>query len=363
MAFDRKGTDWLYDKAIEPLLENKYGIKPFRVDRSNRNDDVDDQIIAELKKCDFVIADLTYARPSVYFEAGIAQGRPVPVIYICRKDHFRHKQDDTHGNFRVHFDLQMKPIIKWDETNTNAFVKQLNGRIKNIIQPLLKNERQSESESRLIQSFSTLPLFEKLSALRKAYLNSIRQRGFSSDSRTDFEWKHTGRPKSLRWSIFRANNTLSKKDLSHYSWIAESGAQTKGEELFEQGTPPKSIFCDVVLGSIHNVAIPTVAAAFPDFRVYPEAGIIIAEKESSITLKKTSRGRNGLWLGMKEKNNKKKNNKNSQIFPSILHKQINPHHFSSQKKPPVKKTAEGAPANPPPPKPVRACDVKATTVV
>src|SRR5215472_9716952 len=52
--------------------------------RLEHNDDIDKRIMKEIKACDFAIADLTYARPSVYFEAGFAQ-RSVPVT--SRKDH------------------------------------------------------------------------------------------------------------------------------------------------------------------------------------------------------------------------------------------------------------------------------------
>jgi nucleoside 2-deoxyribosyltransferase len=49
-------------------------IEPLRVDQIEHNDDIDDKIIELIKKCDFCIADLTYARPSVYYEAGYVYG-------------------------------------------------------------------------------------------------------------------------------------------------------------------------------------------------------------------------------------------------------------------------------------------------
>jgi nucleoside 2-deoxyribosyltransferase len=83
-----------------------------RVDRIEHNDDIDDRIIAEIEKADLVITDLTYARPSVYFEAGYAQ-RAIPVVYTVRGDHFRARDADPHGNRQVHFDLKMRNIIAW----------------------------------------------------------------------------------------------------------------------------------------------------------------------------------------------------------------------------------------------------------
>jgi nucleoside 2-deoxyribosyltransferase len=85
MAFSHPDTDAWFDKSLVPVLKRK-GVSARRVDRLEHNDDIDDRILQELEGADFVLADLTYARPSVYFEAGYAQ-RVIPVIYTCRADH------------------------------------------------------------------------------------------------------------------------------------------------------------------------------------------------------------------------------------------------------------------------------------
>lgn len=177
MAFDREDTDKLYDKAIKPILKQK-GISQFRIDRSNRNDDIDDQILSELQKCDFVIADLTYARPSVYFEAGIAQGRQLPVIYTRRRDHFRHQPDDEHGNLRVHFDLQMKPIIRWTDNLSTSFSQNLEKRINYVIRPLVQQEKMSKLEADAKRTFSVFSLSEKLQRIRDIYEKTVHHYGF-----------------------------------------------------------------------------------------------------------------------------------------------------------------------------------------
>ena len=56
------------------------------INRREDNRDINHQIIEQLNACDFCITDLTYTRPSVYFEAGYAQ-RAVDVIYTVRSDH------------------------------------------------------------------------------------------------------------------------------------------------------------------------------------------------------------------------------------------------------------------------------------
>ena len=95
MAFGHKDTDGLFDRVLAPSLRS-LNVKAIRVDRVEHNDDIDDRIIQSLEEADFVVADLTYARPSVYFEAGYAQ-RVIPVVYTVRKDHFDSKGNDPFG--------------------------------------------------------------------------------------------------------------------------------------------------------------------------------------------------------------------------------------------------------------------------
>jgi hypothetical protein len=70
MAFGQTDTDAIFKtlrKTLVPL-----GINAQRVDRIEHNDNIDTRIISEIEAADLVIADLTYARPSVCSEAGYA---------------------------------------------------------------------------------------------------------------------------------------------------------------------------------------------------------------------------------------------------------------------------------------------------
>ncbi len=121
MPFNRSDTDHFYDNLVNPIVDEA-DIAIVRVDRHPHNDDIDDKIIEQIEQCDFMIADLTYARPSVYFEAGYAQ-RHVPVIYSARRDHIGKQASttDPNGNQIVHFDLQMRNTIGWlDGADTEA---------------------------------------------------------------------------------------------------------------------------------------------------------------------------------------------------------------------------------------------------
>lgn len=177
MAIDRNDTDSTFDKLISPTLKSKR-VAPIRVDRIEHNDDVDDRIISEIKKCDFALADLTYARPSVYFEAGFAE-RNVPVIYTCRKDHLSPKADDQYGNFRVHFDLQMKNIISWSDASDHRFSEKLGKRVVRIITPLIRRRDVQKRQEIRKQKFTALSVDEKIRRVFDICVRRIRRAGYT----------------------------------------------------------------------------------------------------------------------------------------------------------------------------------------
>lgn len=104
---------WI-DKSMNDAYENGIaegirdaGFTPMRIDRKEKVIKIDDEIIAEIRRSRFVVADMTHdergARGSVYFEAGFALGLDLPVIYCCRDDDVS----------ELHFDIQQYHHIFW----------------------------------------------------------------------------------------------------------------------------------------------------------------------------------------------------------------------------------------------------------
>ena len=95
-----------YENGIEPAIRDA-GYKPVRIDRKPDVNKIDDEIIAEIRRSRFLVADFTHgtegARGGVYFEAGFALGLGIPVIYTCR--------DDAIGE--VHFDTRQYHHTMW----------------------------------------------------------------------------------------------------------------------------------------------------------------------------------------------------------------------------------------------------------
>ena len=175
------------------------GIAVKRVDRVEHNDDIDDRIVHLTNQADICIADLTYARPSVYYEAGFVTGQGKSVIYIARRDHFRARDDDPDGNRRVHFDLQMKNIIPWTEPD-DLFRKRLNRRVSLVLAPLARKNREQRKakEIELVaakkeEEFSLLSLNQQLYKIRDAAAASLRPRGFAEKRTTSEDHHRTSR--------------------------------------------------------------------------------------------------------------------------------------------------------------------------
>jgi len=102
-------------KAIEDA-----GYKPLRVDDEEHIDKIDDKIIASIRKCRFIIADLTQHKNGVYFEAGFAMGLNIPIFWTCKKT-------DT----GLHFDIRQYNCIFWE--NPGELEVKLSNRIEGVL--------------------------------------------------------------------------------------------------------------------------------------------------------------------------------------------------------------------------------------
>ena len=79
---DQKEMLQLYKTGIEQGVEDA-GYKCTRSDLTPHNDWIMDKIIADINVAPFVVADFTGNALGVYYEAGLARGRGIPVIQTC----------------------------------------------------------------------------------------------------------------------------------------------------------------------------------------------------------------------------------------------------------------------------------------
>jgi hypothetical protein len=131
-----------YAEGISPAILDA-GYMPMRIDQKEHNNKIDDEIIAEIRRSRFLVADFTCGlvetegtptaipRGGVYYEAGFAQGLGIPVIWCCREDHINH----------VHFDTRQFNHITWN--SPQELREKLRNRISAVLGdgPLRANER------------------------------------------------------------------------------------------------------------------------------------------------------------------------------------------------------------------------------
>ena len=125
MWFDDSMKDAYY-QGIEPAIKEA-GYDPVRIDSVEHTGQIEDAIVAEIRKSRFVIADLTQgddgARGGVYYEAGFANGLGLTVIFTCRVDRFK----------LVHFDANHQAHILW--TDYADLRTRLRNRIEAVVGP------------------------------------------------------------------------------------------------------------------------------------------------------------------------------------------------------------------------------------
>ena len=178
MAFGRDDTDAVYEQYTRKAIEAANMI-PIRVDRVVHIDRIDAKIRAEIAKADIVVADLTYARPSVYWEAGYAE-REIPVIYTCRSDHFTPQADDQYGNCQVHFDLRNANIITWSGRGNRTFQETLRKTLLYASRPIREDKVRQEQQQLDREDFSRRARSEQMVLIDQASLSSLETLGYKA---------------------------------------------------------------------------------------------------------------------------------------------------------------------------------------
>jgi hypothetical protein len=94
----------IYDDSIEPGIRGA-GFEPMLISEKEHANKIDDEIIAEIRRSAFIVADFTEHRQNVYFETGFAIGLGLQVIWTCRQDHIKD----------LHFDIRQYNSIDWKD--------------------------------------------------------------------------------------------------------------------------------------------------------------------------------------------------------------------------------------------------------
>jgi len=268
-AFGKHDIDNLYKNAFERVLKS-LNIEPNRVDIIEHNEDIDDKIIELIHSCDFCIADLTYARPSVYYEAGYFTGLKKPVIFTARKDHFIPNPNDINGNNRVHFDLQMKNIIQWSSTdNVKTFNGKLERRINHILEPIKKENKEIELKQAQRGKFKRLSQVNKIKELNESLIVNLKSRG----------WQKINYDTN---AILKPDDYLAYKNDNKVIAYFDTNSATKEflkyitkDRIIRQileSNQISGISCHIIILSIRKIPISRIDDYYPEHELINENG-------------------------------------------------------------------------------------------
>jgi hypothetical protein len=102
--FDNPDLDRVFDDCLRPAVAaTGYELRPV----TQRAGLVDAVIEDEIRRCRFLIADLSDDNAGAYWEAGLAEGLGKPVIYVCRAKVGTEEK-------RTHFDANHRHTVRWD---------------------------------------------------------------------------------------------------------------------------------------------------------------------------------------------------------------------------------------------------------
>jgi hypothetical protein len=118
MSFDPKYSRF-FELGLRPGIQ-RAGYDPIRIDRVEHNNRIDDEIVATIRQCKFLVADFSVNRGGIYFEAGFAVGLGRPVIWTVQRDELEN----------VHFDTRQYNFVRWTNDSLPEFAKALQNRIE-----------------------------------------------------------------------------------------------------------------------------------------------------------------------------------------------------------------------------------------
>lgn len=111
----------VWTQVIVPAIEEA-GYRPSRAEGPDEKG-MGDAAIARVRRCCLLVADVTWARETAYYEAGLASGLGLPVIWTVRD----HQAQETHTDIG-----RFGPLV-WSEQDLPAFHDALRDRIEAVI--------------------------------------------------------------------------------------------------------------------------------------------------------------------------------------------------------------------------------------
>ncbi len=107
---------------IQKHLEEKHGLIVRRGDTSILTKVLMEKIEAEIQTADFIIGDVTYSNPNVFYELGIARAARKPIIFLTQEE-----------PEKTPVDLRQFEFIKYDLANDRDLLAKLDNAVRNLL--------------------------------------------------------------------------------------------------------------------------------------------------------------------------------------------------------------------------------------
>jgi nucleoside 2-deoxyribosyltransferase len=122
--FQNEELDDVVEKCLRPAVEQTgFELRPV----TQKAGLIDATIEDEIRRCKFLLADLSDDNGGAYWEAGFAEGLGKPVIYIC------HQKTPDGFEKKTHFDTDHRHTVRWDLSNLDGTARQLKAVIRNTL--------------------------------------------------------------------------------------------------------------------------------------------------------------------------------------------------------------------------------------
>jgi hypothetical protein len=124
MGFHNSDVLWVYENCFS-VAAAAAGFELRKLDERQSAGLIDVRLRVEIRKCRFLLCDLTDENRGAYWEAGFAEGLGKPVIYTCEKDFFEKKG--------THFDTNHHLTLKWSKDAYEDAIKVLRDTIRETL--------------------------------------------------------------------------------------------------------------------------------------------------------------------------------------------------------------------------------------
>jgi nucleoside 2-deoxyribosyltransferase len=122
--FKNEELDILYENCLkQAVADTGYELLPV----TQKAGHIDAIIEDEIRRCRFLLADLSDKNAGAYWEAGFAEGLGKDVIYICREK----EKDGT--EMKTHFDTDHRQTVRWDLGKLDETAVRLKAVIRNTL--------------------------------------------------------------------------------------------------------------------------------------------------------------------------------------------------------------------------------------